>query len=240
MKAMIFAAGLGTRLKNETINKPKALVEIGGKSLLQFAIERLKSVDINELVINVHHFAEQIISWIDKNDFDARIYISDETGMLLDTGGGLKKAAPLLNGTESIVLYNADILSDVDLNLVKAAHLGSGALATLVVRVRKSGRYFNFDDQQRLVGWSNKKTGEIKLSRPVRLETTTEMAFSGIHIVHPKIFDLMPEVDKFSITDLYLKLAENHLIKGFYDHSDFWMDVGKPEELEKARKLFIG
>ena len=239
MKAMIFAAGLGTRLKDETKNKPKALVGVGGKPLLQHAVEKLKSTGIKEIVINVHHYSGKIISWLKENDFGVQIHISDETGMLLDTGGGLKKAAHFLKDAESILIYNVDIISDLDLNLVKKEHIKTGALATLVVRKRKTNRYFKFDEQQSLVGWTNKKTGEIKLSRPVKSETTIEMAFSGIHIIHPKIFDLMPGEDKFSITDFYLRLAENHPIKGYYDKSILWMDVGKPEELERARNFSL-
>ncbi len=236
MKAMIFAAGLGTRLKEETQNKPKALVEIAGKPLLQHAIEKLKNTGISEIVINVHHYSDMIISWLCDQNFYKHIHVSDESGKLLDTGGGLKKAAPFLKGSEPVLIYNVDVISDIDLKLVEQEHIKHNALATLVVRKRRTNRYFKFDEQQRLVGWTNKKTGEIKLSRPVQLETTTEMAFSGIHIVQPEIFALMPEEDKFSITDLYLKLAENHLIKGYFDNSELWMDVGKPIELAEARK----
>ena len=235
---MLFAAGLGTRLKQETLNKPKALVEVVGKPLIQHAIEKLKNEGVNEIVVNVHHFSEQITEWLQKNDLGVQIKISNESKKLLDTGGGLKKAATFLKGTEPIIIYNVDVLSNLNVKVLVKEHEKTGALATLVVRQRKTNRYFKFDGQQRLVGWTNKKTGEIKLSRPVNLETTTEMAFSGIHVVHPKIVDLMPEDEVFSITDFYLQLAENHLIKGYYDKSDLWMDVGKPEELERARNTF--
>lgn len=235
---MLFAAGLGTRLKNETANKPKALVDVGGKPLLQHAIEKLKNEGIEEMVVNVHHFSGKIISWLNGKDFGVKIHISDESELLLDTGGGLKKAAPFFDDDQPVLIYNVDILSDINLQQVLQEHRENGALATLVVRSRKTNRYFMFDNQHRLVGWTNKKTGEIKLSRPMKTEYTTEMAFSGIHVVSPEIFKFMPSDQKFSITGFYLKLAENHLIKGYYDKSDLWMDVGKPEQLEIARAKF--
>ncbi len=238
MKAMIFAAGLGTRLKPETANKPKALVEIGGKPLLQHAVEKLRNEGINEMVVNVHHFSEQVVSWLNEHDFGIPVHISDETNQLLDTGGGLKKAAPFLRGNEPVLVYNVDVLSDIKIADLITEHKNSGALATLVVRNRETSRYLKFDDQQRLLGWINKKTGEIKISRPANMELADEFAFSGIHVFQPEIFDYMPGEERFSIIDFYLKLAEEHLIKGYVDESEMWMDVGKPDMLEKARKMF--
>lgn len=238
MKAMIFAAGLGTRLQNETADKPKALVEIGGKPLLQHAIEKLKASGVNEIVVNVHHFAGLVKGFLLANDFGIPVHISDETGKLLETGGGLKKAAPLLQGNSPIIIYNVDILCSIDLQKVVAQHLRLGALATLVVRKRKTQRYFKFNKAKQLVGWINKKTGEAKISRVQNFETAVEMAFSGIHVIQPKFFNFMPAEERFSITDLYLELAKTQLISGFFDDSDLWMDVGKPYELEEARKLF--
>jgi NDP-sugar pyrophosphorylase family protein len=237
MKAMVFAAGLGTRLNEETREKPKALVKIGGKPLLQHAIEKLKKEGFSEIVVNVHHFSELVIEFINSYDFDISVLVSDETGKLLDTGGGLKKAAPFLSGDEPILIFNVDILSNLNLQKPIEVHLQSGALATLVVRNRQTQRYFKFDHEKRLVGWINKKTGEKIVSVPENFENATEMAFSGIHVVSPEIFKLMPANDRFSITNFYLELAKNHLIKGYFDESELWMDVGKPEELAKARKL---
>jgi NDP-sugar pyrophosphorylase family protein len=237
MKAMVFAAGLGTRLNEETREKPKALVKIGGKPLLQHAIEKLKIEGFSEIVVNVHHFSELVIEFINSYDFDISVLVSDETGKLLDTGGGLKKAAPFLAGDEPILIFNVDILSNLNLQKPIEVHLQSGALATLVVRNRQTQRYFKFDHEKRLVGWINKKTGEKIVSVPENYENATEMAFSGIHVVSPEIFKLMPANDRFSITNFYLELAKNHLIKGYFDESELWMDVGKPEELAKARKL---
>jgi len=238
MKAMIFAAGLGSRLKEETQNKPKALVEIRGKTLLQHAIEELKKEGISEIVVNVHHFADLTINFIESKDFGLPVTISDETLELLETGGGLKKAAPLLTGIEPVLLYNVDILTNLNIRAVTEEHKKSGALATLVVRKRKTQRYFKFDQNQRLVGWINKKTGETKISLPGNFEDASEMAFSGIHVISPEIFNYFPRQQRISITDWYLQLAKNHIIKGFFDVSDFWMDVGKPEQLAEARKIF--
>lgn len=238
MKAMIFAAGLGTRLGQETRNKPKALVEIGGKTLLQHAIEKLKNEGISEIVVNVHHFSDLMKSFLSENDFGVKVSVSDETDELLETGGGLKKAAPLLKGKEPVLLYNVDILTDLKISEVVKFHKEKKALATLVVRNRETQRYFKFNQQKQLVGWVNKKTGETKVSVPCDFGNATSMAFSGIHIISPEIFNLFPGEKRFSITNWYLELAKNHLIQGYFDHSDFWMDVGKPEQLSKARKLF--
>ena len=235
---MVFAAGLGTRLKSETNNKPKALVEIGGKTLLHHAIEKLKNEGIDEIVVNVHHFSDKIIAYIKEHNFNIRIHISDESGRLLDTGGGLKKAKHFFTGTDSILIYNVDIISNLSLKTLIDCHKDSGALATLAVRNRVTQRYLKFEANKRLVGWLNKKTGEKKISVPENFEKGIEKAFSGIHIVQPQIFDLMPEKEIFSIIDLYLELAKKHLIKGYFDDSNLWMDVGKPDQLQKARKLF--
>ena len=235
MKAMIFAAGLGTRLGTETSNKPKALVEVGGKPLLQLEIEKLKENGINEIVVNVHHFAEQIIEFANHHNFGAVIHISDEREKLLETGGGLKKAVAWLRGTEPILLYNVDIISNIDFIQLKNAHLTSGALATLVVRNRSTQRYFTFDEHKQLTGWINTKTGEAKVSRPEHFNVSSKMAFSGIHIIQPEMLNLLPNVERFSITDFYLDLAKTHTIKGYFDESELWMDVGKPDQLAEAR-----
>ncbi|MDR2911651.1 MAG: nucleotidyltransferase family protein [Bacteroidales bacterium] len=237
MKAMIFAAGLGTRLLNETSEKPKALVEINGKTLLQHTIEKLKNEGITEIVVNIHHFSEKIKTFLKENDFGVQINISDESEKLLDTGGGLKKAAVFLTGDEPVIIYNVDIISNLSLKKLAEFHEKSGALATVAVRKRQTQRYLKFDKNNRLVGWINKKTGEIKISVHENFENATEMAFSGIHIVQPEVLKLMPEENKFSIIDLYLELAKTHIIKGYFDNSEIWMDLGKPEELAKARQI---
>ncbi len=239
MRAMIFAAGLGTRLQNETSDKPKALVEIGGKTLLQHNIEKLKSEGFSEIVVNVHHFAEKMKDYIQENDFGIQVHISDESDKLLDTGGGLKKAARFFPGNEPVLIYNVDILSNLSLEKLIDFHKNSGALATVVVRKRNTQRYLKFDDKKQLVGWLNKKTGETKISFPDKFEQSEEMAFSGIHVIQPEIFDFMPAEDRFSMIDFYLELSKTQIVKGYFDDSDLWMDVGKPEELEKARRIFV-
>ena len=238
MKAMIFVAGLGTRLLNETSNKPKALVEVGGKTLLQHTIEKLKNEGVTEIVVNVHHFSEKIKTFLNENDFGIKIHISDETEKLLDTGGGLKKAAAFFTENEPVIIHNVDIINNLSLKKTAEFHKKSGVLATVVVRKRQTQRYLKFDADNRLVGWINKKNGETKISVRENFEDAAEMAFSGIHIVQPEIFKLMPEEDKFSIVDLYLELAKTHTIKGYFDNSEVWMDLGKPEELAKARQIF--
>lgn len=238
MKAMVFAAGLGTRLLGETSDKPKALVEIGGKPLLQHAIEKLRNEGISEIVVNVHHFSQLVIDFIANHDFGIPIHISDESEKILDTGGGLKKAAPFFEGNSPVIIYNVDILSNLNLQTVKKEHLKSGALATLVVRNRTTQRYLKFDKEHRLIGWINKKTGDSIISVPKNFTNSIEMAFSGIHIVQPGFFKLIPSEDKFSIINFYLDLAKNNLIKGYFDDSELWMDVGKPKQLEEARKIY--
>jgi len=235
---MVFAAGLGTRLQGETRNKPKALVEIGGKPLLQHAIEKLRKEGCSEIVVNVHHFSEMVIEFINSREFGIPVYISDESGRLLDTGGGLKKAAPLLAGNEPVLIYNVDVLSNLDLRKPLEEHLQTGALATLVVRKRETRRYFKFNNEKRLVGWVNKKSGERRIAVPEAFDDAVEMAFSGIHVVSPKIFKLMPAEEKFSMTGFYLELAPKYIIKGYFDESELWMDVGKPDALAKAKLLF--
>jgi len=235
---MIFAAGLGTRLNEETATKPKALVKIGDKTFLQNAIEKLKDEGVDKIIINTHHFAEQVISFLDEHDFGIQIKISDESEQLLDTGGGLKKAAPLFSKHEPVLIYNVDVISNLQVKKVLNMHNESGAMATLVVRNRETQRYLKFDRDKNLVGWLNKKTGATKISKPENFDEATEMAFSGIHVINPEILTLMPTKKKFPILDFYLDLAKSEIIKGYFDTSDLWMDVGKPHELKRARELF--
>ena len=238
MQAMIFSAGLGTRLKDETADKPKALVDVGGKPLLQRTIEKLSVEGATRIVVNVHHFAPQIIDFINSKNWGIPVLISDESDKLLETGGGLKFASHLFSPDEPILIYNVDILSNLNLQDVFAQHTKSNAVATLVVRQRETQRYFKFDAEHNLVGWINKKTGETKISQSENFEEATEMAFSGIHIVEPQVFDYMPNQDRFSIVQVYLELAKTRNIKGYFDTSELWMDVGKPAQLEEARRLF--
>lgn len=239
MKALLFAAGLGSRLKDHTQDKPKALVNLAGKPLLQHAIEYLKNNGISDITINVFHFAEQIISFIEENNsFGLKIHISDERDKLLETGGGLKKAGFLLKGNEPILIYNVDVISNLDLNSLLNYHLQQKALATLVVRTRETSRNLMFDPNLQLAGWKNFSTGETRISRMESFENAHPLAFSGIHIIQPELLELISEEGRFPIIDLYLRLAKNHPIKAFVDTSSIWLDLGKPEQLQAAESLF--
>jgi NDP-sugar pyrophosphorylase family protein len=240
VKALIFAAGLGTRLKEFTSNTPKALVELAGKPLLQHAIEKLIQYGINDITINIHHFADQVISFINNHHFtNAEIHISDERDQLLDTGGGLKKAAHFLIGEEPILIHNVDVVSNLDLKSLESFHLNSKSLATLVIRQRETSRYLMFDQYFQLAGWKNTATGESIISRDKTFAAASPYAFSGIHIIQPELIKLITEEGKFPIIDLYLRLAKTEKITGYVDQSTVWMDLGKPEQLQKAENLFI-
>jgi NDP-sugar pyrophosphorylase family protein len=235
MKAMIFAAGLGTRLRPYTNDKPKAMVEVGGKTLIEWAIRRLLFCGFRDIVVNVHHFGQLLMDFlVSHNGFGANIIISDEREKLLNTGGGLKKAQQWLSNAPFLI-YNVDVLSNLPLDELYRQHLNSEALATLVVRQRESSRYLLFDDHMNLSGWRNAKTGEEKIARPQ--SQYQAMAFSGIHILSPEIFDHMSSEDVFSIIDVYLTTAATECIKGFYDQHSIWLDVGKIPALEKAAQL---
>ena len=237
-KAMILAAGLGTRFKPWTDQHPKALAPVNGKSLLQRNIEYLQRHGISDLVINVHHFADQIIGALkDNRGWGSRYAISDETKEVLETGGGLKKARPLLEDDGPFVLLNVDILTDMDLSAMIADHLQRRPLSTLAVTGRTTSRYFLFNDKDELCGWRNVQTGQERPARPAN-GPLIQKAFSGIHIIEPAIFHLITQVGKFSTVDMYLDLAASQTIRGFdHSHSKF-IDVGKPAAAEEAARLF--
>jgi MurNAc alpha-1-phosphate uridylyltransferase len=236
-RAMILAAGLGTRFKPWTERHPKALAPVNGKSLLQRNIEYLQGYGIRDVVVNVHHFAGQIIDALAANDgWGSRYTISDETDAVLETGGGLRKAAPYLEGSPCVLLIG-DILTDMDLSRMIADHFRHRPLVTLAVTGRSTSRYFLFDDHDELCGWRNAATGEERMAR-TPVTTAVQKAFSGIHVIDPAIFKLMTRSGKFSMVDLYLDLAVDHPIRG-YDHSQSKLiDVGRPESAEQAERLF--
>ena len=238
MKAMILAAGFGTRLKPFTDNHPKALAEINGKTLLQRNIEYLQLFDIYDVIVNVHHFAEQIIQSIQKNNgWGSNVNISDETHAILETGGGLQHAAWYFKNEDDFVLMNADILTDMSLNDMIVFHKKNKPLATLATTNRQSSRYFLFDEKNILSGWKNVKTGEEKIMR--NENDLKEKAFSGIHIINSNIFSLINfKEEKFSMVDVYLSLCAEHDILSFDHSASRFIDVGKPESLEKAAALF--
>lgn len=237
MKAMILAAGLGSRLKPWTDHHPKALAVVNGKTLLQRNMEYLQKHGIQEVIVNVHHFADQIIQTIEEyKGWGSMVTISDETDAVLETGGGLQKAAWYFAGETDFVVMNVDILTDMDLSGMREQHTKTKPLATLAVSDRKTSRYFLFDDGGILSGWRNIKTGEEKMAR--KGSPLFQKAFSGIHIINNSIFGLITQKGKFSMVDVYLELAKQSIISS-YDHTGSRLiDVGKPESLVQAETIF--
>jgi N-acetyl-alpha-D-muramate 1-phosphate uridylyltransferase len=236
MKAMIFAAGLGKRLGKITETLPKVLVDINGKTLLHHAVEKCSAFGFNDIVINVHHFAEMVEAEIEHlRKIGFNISVSDERGMLLETGGGLYKARDFFD-KKPFLIYNADIISDLDLSVLYQFHLGKKGIAALAVRHRSGNRFYLIDTSGRICGWRNRATGEEILTRGNSTELS-EIAFSSMHIVEPEIFGYMNE-GIYTMTDLYLRLSSEHNIFTFLDDSGFWENVGTPESLESARNHF--
>ncbi len=229
MKAFILAAGLGTRLKSLTKSKPKALVEAGGKTLLQINIERLSKSGITDIVINTHHFSNLIKDFLKQNNnFNLNIKISDETELLLDTGGGIKKALSQFKSNEPVLIQNVDIYSDIDYTDMLNSHLKNKSVATLAINNRESSRYLLFNNSNYLSGWGNNQTNERIITR--NSDNLKKYAFCGIHIVSPDILDMMPDKKKFSIIDAYLKISEDFKISG-YQYNGAWFDIGTPQKL---------
>ncbi len=226
-QAMIFAAGLGTRLKPLTDTMPKALVRVGGQPLLWHVIQKLKLAGYERIVVNVHHFAGQIVDYLKAHDnFGLDIRISDESSMLLETGGGIKKALPLFDPTEPILIHNVDILSNLDLTALPTD------APLLVVSQRQTKRYLQFDDTMRLIGWKNIETGQVKGCEGHSL------AFSGIHMFHPSLAPLLADwPERFPIMDFYLKACADHLIRGYEAKDLRLLDVGKLDTLDNAEKF---
>jgi NDP-sugar pyrophosphorylase family protein len=237
MKAMIFSAGLGTRFKPWTDKHPKALAPVNGKSLLQRNIEYLRQSGIKDVIINVHHFAGQIIDAINKNNgWGCNIIISDETNEVLETGGGLLKAKDLFTPGEKFITCNVDILTDLDISRLIAFHEKNKSLISFGVTDRKTSRYFLFNEAHRLCGWRNTKTGEERIA--IANDVLIQKAYSCVVVFEYDIFKLITFRGKFSLVDVYLDLAKDHLILG-YDHSgDRFVDVGKPENIAIAESLF--
>ena len=234
---MIFAAGLGTRLTPLTDNKPKALVDFCGKTMLENAINKLEAAGVNRIIINIHHFADMMADYIHNIRCNAELLISDEREFLLDTGGGILKAAPLLCAEDNFIAYNVDIACDIDLKSLYNSHLSSGNLATLAVKDRESTRKLIFNKEMQLCGWNNYTTNETKVSRKFEESTVNYLAFSGISIINKNIFPLINETGKFSITNLFLRLATTERIGG-YVHDGKWADLGTIEKLKKAEEMF--
>ena len=240
---MIFSAGLGTRFQPWTNTHPKALALVNGKSLLQRNVEYLQQYGIRDVIVNVHHFADQVIDAIEKNKgWGSNITISDERNELLETGGGLVKAKDFFSPDEPFITINVDILTNLNLHMLIEFHKQHKPLISFGVTDRKTSRYFLFDENNRLCGWRNTKTGEEKISLPSPpgegLGVRLQKAYSCLVIFQPQIFSLIQFTGKFSLTDVYLELAAKHIILG-YDHSgDKLVDVGKPESITIAETLF--
>ena len=230
MKAIIFAAGLGSRLRPFTDRTPKALLKVNGKPLLAHAIEKLQQARVTEIIVNVHHLSGQIMAYLEHNPYQGITFsISDERDLLLDTGGGLKKAAPFFDDDQPFLAYNVDILTDLDLSEMMRFHRKQNALATLAISDRVTTRYLLFDDNMHLKGWMNVKT-EDTIPQNIDLKRFQKKAFSGIHIINPKLLYFLNKEGNFPIIPEYLRLCTEHLIIG-YDHTGIgWMDMGKPEE----------
>ena len=230
--AMILAAGLGIRLKALTQDKPKALVTLNGKPLLQHCIENLIANGFHHIVINVHHFGEQIIDFVESHHFDADIQISDERDLLMDTGGGIVKATPLFKNSKAVLVHNVDIISNVNLGEMNQQFLESGDDAWLLTQDRETNRKLLFREDHQLIGWRNKADGNFKWVYD-SFGQYQEMAFSGLHFFRKNLFAGF-ECKPQSVIDLYLKLAKNNRILSKPIQPDYWFDLGKPEQLEAA------
>ncbi|MGA9563951.1 MAG: nucleotidyltransferase family protein [Candidatus Korobacteraceae bacterium] len=238
MKAMVLAAGLGTRLRPLTDDRPKALVEIDGRTLLEIALERLRAFGVTDVIVNVHHFADMIVQYLAaRQNFGMRVEISRED-ILLDTGGGLKKAAWFfLEGSrdEPFLLHNVDVLSNIDLGLMVQFHEKHDALATLAVQQRQSSRYLLFDDRGELCGRRFEREDRTELARPA--EPLRPLAFCGIHVISPRLLAMMTEEGVFSIIETYLSLASrNEKIAAFRSDESYWRDLGTIESLSCASR----
>ncbi|MCU4156743.1 NTP transferase domain-containing protein [Carboxylicivirga sp. A043] len=233
MNAMIFAAGLGTRLKPLTKTMPKAMAPFNGKPLLWHAIKNMEAIGAERIVVNVHHFASQVINYINSNTWKADVVISDESDQLLDTGGGLLKAQSLFIPNKSIFIRNVDIITSTNLESFIYSHRSNQNDATLMVKKRSTSRYLSFDNTMQLCAWKNIKTHEEIIVKDV--ERSTDLAFSGMHIIEPHLLEKLGDVRPFSIIHAYLELAKAHQIKGFQVAEDeLWYDVGTLEKLQEA------
>lgn len=232
---MILAAGLGTRLRPLTDNTPKALVNLAGKPLLQHVLERLASFGISEIIVNAHHFKDQISAFVETNkQFGMRVVVSSENE-LLDTGGGIRKAAWFFDDGQPFVVHNVDVWSDLDLKAMHDFHQQQGGVATVAVRRRKTSRYLLFDDHNRLCGWESVRDADVKLMRQVA--DVQRFSFMGMQILSPQIFEYMPDHGPFSIIDTYLKLAaDQQSVHGFIAQNCRWADLGRPEQLAEIEQ----
>lgn len=241
--AMILAAGLGTRLKELTADKPKALVEVAGKTLLERNLENLAQNGFNTIIVNIHHFGEQIIRFLESCNSAFRIphselniYLSDERGMLMDTGGGIVQALPFFHDTEAVLVHNVDILSDVDLRGCYDGFIQSGDDAWLLTQDRQTARKLLFDEQQKLIGWRNLNEDSFKWVNEPK-QQYKELAFSGMHIFKPSLFSEYTW-QRYSIIDLYLQQAQAHAVRSVEISPTYWFDLGKIADFERINHFF--
>ena len=252
MNAMIFAAGLGTRLKPYTDDRPKAMVEVAGRPMIAHQMEKLRQAGFRRVVINVHHFAEQIIDYVNAHGgFGLDVAFSDERGQLLDTGGGIRKALPLFDSDRPILIHNVDIFSNADLAALYQTHIDNDNEASLLVSQRDTSRYLIFDDKDHLIAWKSMKTGEVRTAYDGQQQTLADLneddkgyrlrAFSGIHVISPTLFPLLQASEEvFSIINFYWQHSANHRIRCVEATQDFrWVDAGKPETLSQAAEVIM-
>lgn len=243
MKAMIFAAGVGSRLKPFTLEHPKALAEVGGRPIIERVLRNVVGAGADSVVVNVHHFAEQIKDFLTKCDLGVEVHVSDESDKLLDTGGGVLKARTLLEGEEPFLVHNADILTDIDLTDMYRFHCRSGADVTLLATPRQTSRYLYFRrDTGRLAGWSNEKTSEVRPAGFVPDNAMLKLAFGGIHVMSPSVFPALaayaPAGTPFSTTPFYVDNISKLNIQAYTPQTDFiWCDIGTPEALRRANTI---
>lgn len=234
MEGFILAAGLGTRLRPLTDNRPKALVEVDGHPLLELAISRLAAAGASRIVVNVHHFADLVEAFLASRRWPCPVSVSDERALLLDTGGALRLAAPLFSGRDDILVHNVDVLSTLDLASLLSQHRAEGNLATLCCSDRPTQRRLLFDADHRLLGRDNNTQNS-----QFTIHNSTPLAFSGIAVVSPTLLPLLPEADHpYSIIDQYIRLAASHPVRCHLHPASQWLDVGRPETLEKAQSWY--
>ncbi len=241
MNALILAAGLGTRLGKLTSDRPKALVEVCGRTMLEHQLRHLSAAGFDRFVINIHHFAPKVKAFLEEHqNFGQDIRLSDETDLLLDTGGGIRKAMRLFDDEQPVLVHNVDIFSSVDLKALYSGHIESGADSTLLVAQRSTSRYLYFDTSGMLCGWSNEKTGQVRSPYPgFDKSRFTPCAFQGIHVVSRTLLPLLDEVPepRFSITDFYVDNAARLRLRSVLSDPGNWVDAGKPETLERASQI---
>ena len=237
MKAMILAAGLGTRLRPVTSTIPKAMVEVKGIPILEIIIRRMIHFGFDEVAINVHYHADKIIDFLNsKNNFDITIHISDESNEILDTGGGIKNAAPFLEGSEPFMVHNVDVLSDIDLRAFYEFHKHHNPIASLAVKDKNSSRSLLFDNSWELSGWKNSLTGVSRIIKNDQYDLRS-IGFCGLHVINPEIFSIMKEKGIFSIITTYMNLASEYKILGYPVENNLWIDIGSHEQLKKVQSI---